>query len=301
MTTYSLSSYQQVAERLTALEKWLSKMGIRVAPTRIGHYQRLIDRLIKAHAAGSIPQVFTREQISSIILTFGEISEIEFVREHLSDGPNFRLREKLLDVVGGPVFPSDEDPTKSSNHARNILFELSIAATLVSGGFPLQPSGDCDLCTTCGENRVMIECKRPQSAKNVERVIKDGMSQLRKHLGRKPDRCFGLLAISASKVISGGTHVIRAPDKEGIQSELLSAGDKFIRSHGVSWNLRAPKGVIAVILHLGATGIAEDPGQLYTGKQYMVCPIERQSEEKITLARRFFEQFKNGSIDRASV
>jgi len=296
MTTYSLSTYQQLAERLAALEKWLLEFGIRAGPTRIGHYQRTIDRLIVAQTAGTIYDTFTKEQVASIILSFGEIAELEFVRQHLANGPDIGLAEKLAAIVGGPVLPSAEDPNKSSNHARNILFELTVAATLGSSSFPLLPAGICDLCTSFRGKRVIIECKRPQYATKVERAVKDGMRQLKKHLGPNPKQGFGLLALSASKVITAGTKMIRAPNKEGIQEELLSAGDEFIQSHRLSWSRQVPKGVIAMILHLGATGVAEASGQLYTGKQYFFCAIGRQPEDRVDLARAFFAQFQSGSI-----
>lgn len=296
MTKYSLSTYQDIALQLSELDQWLSRYHIQVGPTRIGHYRRRIDALITAYTAGTIPNAFSREEVSSFILTFQEIQELEYVRQHLSYAPDIGLAGKLRDIVGGPVLTSGEVSPGTANHARNILFELTIAATLAAAGFPLLPSGICDLCTSFEGQKVMIECKRPQSQKKVERLVKEGMRQIGKHLGGQADRSFGLLALSASKVISGGTHVIRTPNKEGIRTELVAAMDQIIQAHGLAWNRNVPCGMVAVILHAGATGIAEDSGQLYTGKQFAICPIERQPEERVELARRFYNRFASASL-----
>lgn len=106
----------------------------------------------------------------------------------------------------------------------------------------------------------------------------------------------GLLALSASKVISGSTHVIRTPIKEEIQPELVARIDQFMRSHGRHWNHNVPRGVVAVILYAEATGIAEGLGQLYTGKQFSICAIGGQADERVELAQRFYNQFARASL-----
>lgn len=193
MTKYLTSTYQDIARQLAAVDKWLSGFHIEVGPTRIGDYRRRIDALIAAHTAGTIPTEFSPEEVSSFVLTFQEIQEFEFIRQHLSGGPDIDLANKLHDAVGGPILSRGEISSGAAIRARNMLFELTIAATLAASGFPLLPSGICDLCTLFEGQKVMIECKRPQSHKKVERLVREGMRQIGKHLGSKPDGSFGLL------------------------------------------------------------------------------------------------------------
>jgi hypothetical protein len=291
MTNFSTSTYADVASQLAAVETWLTGFGISVAPTRIGYYRRRLDALIAAHAAGTIEQDFSREEVSEFILMFGEVQELIFVQRHLSQEANLGLPDKLRDVISGPALTRGEVPESAANRARNILFELTLAATLVAAGFPILPSGVCDLCTSFEGRRVMIECKRPQSDRKVERLVKDGMKQLNTRLAQEPAESFGLLAVSISKLISGGTHVIRTATREEIQPELIAKIDAFIQTHGLSWNIQVPPAMVGVILHAGATGIPAVSGGLYTGKQYSICAIEQQPEEQVQLSFRFAEQF----------
>lgn len=294
MTNYSTSSYQEVADCLAELDHWLQSMNVPVG--RIALYRRKIERLSLAYNAGTIPETFDSDEVRAMILLFSEIQEFEFIRLHLCLQAGLDLRSKLTEAVGGPELTRAEDPLKSTNHARNILFELTIAATLVSAGFKLEPAGICDLCTSFDSYRVFIECKRPQSDHKVDRAIKDGMRQLKKRLQDANVNSFGILAISVSKVITAGSLVLHAPTRESIRDGILASEDAFTIQHGLAWIRAAPPGVIAVLVHVGATGIAGDQGHVYTGKQYVMHPIEGRPETEIALAARFFKQFATNYI-----
>lgn len=294
VTIFSTSSYREVTDHLFELEHWLQNMKVPVG--RIALYRKSMERLTAVHAAGKIAETFSRDDVQSTILTFPEIAEFEFIRQHLTPEIDRDLPSKLATAASGPELTRAENPKRSTNRPRNILFELTIAATLVSAGFTLEPAGDCDLRTSFEGRPVLIECKRPQWSNNVERAIKDGMGQLQKRLATGPAGRFGILALCVSKVLTAGTHVIRVPTREDIRSEILSAENNFVRRHGLVWIRKAPPNVIAVIIHIGAVGIAQNQDQLYTGKQYVVHPIEGRPETEIALAERFFRQFNSGTI-----
>ncbi|OIR18978.1 hypothetical protein GALL_13220 [mine drainage metagenome] len=294
MTTFSTSSYHQLTGHLTEIERWLRSMAVPVG--RVALYRKTMERLTEVHAAGRIPETFSPDEIQSLILTFLEIEELKFINEHLAQVRDADLPSKLATTVGGPELTRGENPTKSNNHARNVLFELTLAATLASAGFMLEASGICDLRTSFEGRPVFIECKRPQSPGHVDRAIKDGMKQLERRLTGGPLGSLGILAISASKVITQGTQVFRVPTREAIVHQILSEEDSFMRRHGLTWIRKAPPNVIAVIVHIAAVGIANDEGQLYSGKQYVVHPIEGRPDAEIALTRRFYQQFTQRTI-----
>ena len=162
MTTFSNSSYADLASELSTVEAWLTSFGLNVAPTRLGYYRRRLDALIASHASGTIEEDFSGDEVTDFILMFGEFQELIYIQRHLSQERHLGLPEKLRDIIGGPALTRGEALESAANHARNILFELTLAATLVAAGFPLLPSGICDLCTSFEGRRVLIECKRPQ-------------------------------------------------------------------------------------------------------------------------------------------
>src|SRR5262245_5791881 len=83
--------------------------------------------------------------------------------------PRDIVAPKLKVVLHGPAFPSAESST--SNHARNVMFELTMGYRLWRADLSPQLGEHPDLTCTVDGTPVLVECKRPLSDKTVEKRI----------------------------------------------------------------------------------------------------------------------------------
>jgi hypothetical protein len=293
----SIATYREIIERLNALEVWLKNLGIATSPTRLGLYQRKLLALAEAHEAGAVDRLYSKADAREMILTFSEISEFEFIQEHLqSISDNCGLAEKLKEVISGPNLTRDEDPASSSNRPRNVLFELTVSASLAAAGLALLPAGTCDVAASFEAHTVLIECKRPQFEHQLNSAIKGGMNQLKTRMASVHGANFGILAISVSKALLQGRKLVTANTQQGVSVGIDSVVDAFIRAHKRTWNAKAPPGVIAVMIHFRASGVSRNDDQLHVGQKYFICPLEHLDPGQLELAKRFYEKFSSGTL-----
>lgn len=125
----------------------------------------------------------------------GSTSVINQIFRGLGDKKMLIPRSSFAAIAEGPDLLSDE--TEKNSRARNISFELEMAASLARNFSPKFESQESlgDLCVEVNGCRVPIECKRPYCS--LGRSAKDGFSQLRKRYSSESDR--GMLANSATK------------------------------------------------------------------------------------------------------
>lgn len=286
MTTYSSSSFEEKAESIRQINAWLDSLGIASAPTRMGDYQRLLEKLasIKDRSESELTKHFASPKLGELLLVFSEVNEWEFIHEHLSGSNNLGLVEKIKTATGGPSLPGNENPDRATNAPRNYLFELTITSLLKKYGLPLTNSGLSDAKTVFEGASVVLECKRPQFDHQVNSNIKDGMKRLGE---RTPVNGFGILAISSSKIITGGDRLLIGQTREQIDAAIDQHALMFIQQHSASWNAKAGTSVSGVILHISVAAVAEGEWKPHTGMKFFFCPIEHLATDQAGQFSRF--------------
>jgi len=121
---------------------------------RLGY---LIDAL-RQRGQERARELYDTDRLAHIvaIAESGELINLgPFVQNHKKDRA---LSKKLQAALSGPEFPDEED--KNSNHARNILFELTFAAKLWTAGLEPTLGDPPDLSCEIDGKALLIECKR---------------------------------------------------------------------------------------------------------------------------------------------
>jgi hypothetical protein len=159
-----------------------------------------------------------RTEIEPNAVAFSDSQELTMVLPFLQSISQDRAKKKLQVVLKGPELPSDEDT--NSNHARNTMFELNLAARLQRAGFSVDVTEDADLDFTCNGVRWFGECKRPYKIETIEQNIKAACEQLGKRLSGSRLAARGLLAISVSRPLTTKAPVLEYTSEEERRASL---------------------------------------------------------------------------------
>ena len=123
------------------------------------------------------------------------------VRKALGSWKSPRFVEKLRLAVEGSPDPRQEK--MSGLKARDILFELSVAAFFRARKIPVLIGFGRDGILRFESERLLVECKRVRSSKAVKAAIEKAIEQINRRLTRrKPHGGFGLIALDISLLMN---------------------------------------------------------------------------------------------------
>jgi hypothetical protein len=104
-----------------------------------------------------------------------EALEIHEIVEAFGGDSSPALKAKLVRALCGPISPFDEQPKNSE--ARNMMFELSLAADWKNAGSEVE-LGEPDIKLRAPAAVFPTECKRPFSENSVRKNLEEAASQL---------------------------------------------------------------------------------------------------------------------------
>jgi len=166
---------------------------------RIDHLNAEISRLRSGEARIAIYRKLAAD-LSRYLVALAESQEIGGLLPFLRTCPPEVLVPRLRAILAGPELPSEED--HASNQARNIQFEIWLAATLWRVGV-LVTLGEPDLQCKIGGATILFACKRLLTVRNLTKRMNEDTDQLRRSLARlSGDASWGFVAISLSRVLA---------------------------------------------------------------------------------------------------
>src|ERR1035437_4106100 len=210
-------AYEKIIQDAKRIEERFAQSGVSTAlNSRISQYRKIIEsfldiatgRLRQSHMDwGLLHQaIFEVEQIQTIVE--------EFLKPPLS--PEWRPR--VLELISGRPLPQTE---KEQSKARDIQFELFIAASCRASGYLVEPKEpDVLVRGECGD--FGIAAKRPKSPKTLERHIRKGSHQI------NDSGMPGILAIELSLIHNPQNNILLS-DTQGDGIEILRRiADRFV-------------------------------------------------------------------------
>jgi hypothetical protein len=216
-----IETWGELVSRLdTALAFAQDDLGLDTAGTRFCLYRTCIATLetIRVEKGDGAAFEHFRSDIEPNAVAFSESQELTMVVPFLRSIPPARASKKLQVVLKGPELPSDED--ENSNHARNTMFELNLAARLQRAGFSVDVTEDADLDFTCNGVRWFGECKRPYKTGTIAKNMSIACQQLGKRLSASSLAARGLLAISISRPLTTKAPVLEHASEEELRASL---------------------------------------------------------------------------------
>jgi hypothetical protein len=252
---FATTSYAGLADEHRRIQDWLTSLGYRVTPTRLGAYSRYLERIEKARQAGTLEALLHTEGTTELIAAVSESLELTRIYKALSPLTiDPELRRRLADFIKGPTLYADERPASASNHARDIALELSLGAALLQADLPVDfhPAGDLRFVLDGCE--VFVECKRPQELHQVRGRIKGAFRQLTANYAKSsnPTAARGLVALSITKALNPTEHDLTTQSRETLSKGLLETASAFIRDYGASWQNPEDARTIGCLIELRA-------------------------------------------------
>ena len=222
--------YQAAHRDLVEGIEWLGSLGVpRLDPTRLGSCRRALAAAAEAEANRSMFELLQRSDPRALMETLFEAIEWSGIYRTFGTRSDPLLTKKLRRFVKGPPRQREERTDTSSNTARDIGFELTIAAQLAAGGLEPDFGSEADVSVRIEKTPLLIECKRPQSPARIEDLLKEARHQLRGRYANEPS-ARGLTAISFSKLLDGA--VITAENRLSVQDALETLHRGIIQKYG---------------------------------------------------------------------
>jgi hypothetical protein len=199
-------SHAQIVAALDRVLGLCRQIGLAeaVEASRFLEYRRQLQWLIAlpSQRHTEAPAPMTDEEKRLLATAQAESLELAGLADFLEMCAPTILKPKLRDILRGPCVPFEEDQV--SNKARNIMFELNLAEKLWRARLQPELGEHPDVQCVVNGTTLLIECKRPLSARGVVGCIGDARKQLERELRAWP-HARGIIAVSLSKTHEGDT------------------------------------------------------------------------------------------------
>jgi hypothetical protein len=209
--------------------------------------------------------------------SFLEVSSLSLIHKGLrrTEGQNKALEQRIKDLIKGPEHSNKENPSTSSNQARNISFELVIAAHFAAAGYSINLSTEADLSIEDVGKILFVECKRPQSKKRIEENVHTALKQLTRRYDESEfngDKR-GFIALSISKVLNPDQLLLSGIDEQELRGRMIRVVNEFIEKYRYLWINPNDKRTIGLVLHLHTPAEVRSEGAYFTTRQITIDKI----------------------------
>lgn len=254
--------FSEILARLETVDEWLEGLGLNPKPCDRIH--RAIEALQKADEGWRRfretrqPTKIGSAEAGEYYFAITEAFEFSEILEAFQHEPAQVLGPKLRRALKGPFLPFHE--TNENSEGRNTMFELALGAEFRLLGTSVS-IGDPDLIFTFNDIPFCLECKRPSAEHAIRSNALGAAGQLKAKLDQPEQKAaFGIIAISASRILNPGTKIFATPTergKEGLGNKL----EALMRENERHWARRDdlhPR-ISAVLFHVATPAAVGDP------------------------------------------
>jgi hypothetical protein len=130
---------------------WLGALGIQPNQTRFNRYREILGTVLEHRIAGTVDELRTIVPQEQYRIAFIESTDLIEIAKTFGRSRGPRFREKIRIATTGPAHPLDEK--KVGLKARDILFELGVAAFFRNRKFPVLSCMDSLVVSKPNSNR----------------------------------------------------------------------------------------------------------------------------------------------------
>ena len=227
---------EQVRELRDCVD-WLRSIGAIVDGARFGGYLRVLGDLEVRCGAGDYPRALELMNDRASVYSMFEVVELISTCRALRKIDDPELHRRLAEFASGPSDYALENPAVSSNHSRNIGFELSVAGRLSSAGIRPYFDGGGDVRFALQGRDIFVECKRPQSGQKVETAVRKARQKLVERYDRadKPQDARGIVALNATKVLLPKLPINVFPTRDSCEMVSAALATDFVETFKRLW------------------------------------------------------------------
>jgi hypothetical protein len=279
-------SYQQILNKLTGLDSWLSSLGLSRQANRIHLHISNIRQLEKIWQDDTLKKgLIKKVGHAQLFWSLTEAAEFADVYSALRNYNNpDLLRKKLQDALKGSVDPNRE--ASESNIGRNTMFELNLASRLFHRGVPVYPQTNPDILCEIDHWKVYIQCKRPFREGKISKNISKAYSQLARDLNDSNDKYTrGIIAISVSHVLNPGDKLFIVKTEHDMMKLLGDHVQKLGERYSRSWKYILDTRIIGISFHLITPAVIEKDKLLTVAQQMVTFDRAVNSSDRLLLDR----------------
>lgn len=269
-----ITPFNEVNEAVQKAVDWLSNIGIDVTRTRMGEYRKnitLLVDLLKKDNRDDLNRLYP-----TMVNSLYEANEWINIYRGLEKVKSENLVAKLEELLKGPEWFIDENISSSSNRSRNTAFELIITSRIAARGIQPDFATLSDLSFSLNAKKLIVECKRPQSASAVEKNIKTASKQLKRRFQTSIKRNLrGIVAIDISKVGNPSFKMLEVENTASLDLHLSQSITSFIDSFGYLWNDNKHKKIIGMLVRFTGMALLKDMNMLTYFQQWGLDPLPK--------------------------
>ncbi len=235
--------------RLNDMGAWVTDLGIkRGTNDRLTQISRLVEEAeiarVQSRQPDELPIIGT---FDNYIYAMAEALEFTQIYEAFRRAAPELIAPKLRRALDGPFRLANE--TRGNSVGRNTAFELALAAEWSLRGAEIE-IGEPDITLHIGEVSFVVECKRPLRIESVRTNLRAARDQLASVLDQSPKTYVGMIAVSVSRIFTGGVSLFRAHSEADVDM-LTEELELFLDRYKHEWgSLRMDSRIGAVLFHL---------------------------------------------------
>ncbi|GAA4649272.1 hypothetical protein GCM10023116_15460 [Kistimonas scapharcae] len=266
---FDSSSFVEVSRYLDEACDWLERISVNYSKTRIAKYKKIYSDLAKL-------QILDDLEKSSDVYSFPvwmnashEVAELMRIHEGLNNLNDADLVKRLNNSLKGNEFFSED---KANRSGRDIGFELSIASKFAKQNLPIDFGHDADLKVNLPSGDIFVECKRLKSRNQIQKRIKEGLTQLRKRYktSKHPATSKGILVLSISKVVNSDLGLLEANDDIELGNKAHAICHDFLKKYQTYWQKSRDSRTMGVAIVLDCPGVIKSRNMLVTAHQIVM-------------------------------
>ncbi len=289
-------SFGRLFDDLTEAKEWFSAIGIPTEGNRFASILANVDLIQQHWDKPSLDDVLRDYQMHDIWISLLDAGSFVLMHQQFARLKSAQLpRQRLKEVVAGPLMPHDEGQDGASIQARNALFELELAARLQACGLQIISFDDIEF-EYDGIN-VNVQCKRLHSHTRLQENLDKACSQIAARIGNTQKR--GLVAIGIDKVIGADKAVWEVYNETALIQRASNLVKEFLLTHERKFHRIVDTRVLLIIVDLRFIGRIKNQGDLLTrGHEtglYPLCSVATQQ----LVDTAFIEKLSKQLVDSA--
>src|SRR4030042_5669869 len=242
--------FEELAHQLAQAKKWLASIPIPTEENRFGSIVSNVNLIQQYWNKTALDEVLHSHEMQDLWISLLDADSFVTIYKQFSKLKSHQLpRQRLKEIVSGPLMPHDETKDGSSIQARNAIYELELAAALQERGVPITRFDDIEF-EFDGIN-VNVQCKRLHSNSQLQYNLERACSQIATRIGSTGK--WGLVAIGIDKVSGADKTVWEVPHEAVLIAHASNIVKNFLFS---AYRLlrKCVNQVLGIIVHLRYIG-----------------------------------------------
>ena len=279
-------------KRLEDLCDRLKRENLRVDSTRLDSYRKTFAEFDRIISKGQIRQWADIANFETLLNDLEESQEILEACDQFSDLGKPGLRDRIEKMLSGQRELARE--TLAKGGARNVLFELVMAARIDRAGFAVDLDRSEDVSFRMFGRPCFVECKRILSANKLRTRIEEAAKQIGKRcIDSRSSKARGIIALDVSKVENPGTVLLTCSISDKVGSEVRAHLQSFVAMHRAELEPVQEPRVLAFYIYLRLPVAILQPIGFWIGKSAVFYLLHHSKSEDGRLTLKLKEHMRD--------